>query len=223
MSQELGKVKSITTSLALVKQFFSDDDIRYNYDLGGGAEMDMGGYTLNALRYLASSSLDTVVNPLDVLSASSITYTDPKVDRRTTATFSFPNDIIGTAICDFQLGWLDFLTGNAIYASIECEGGKIDMSNFVMPTLWHSINVKPKAGKARTEKVYTPTDGTPGEEWWTTYRHQLEVFVNRVKGRDSGPVWIEKEDTLGNMEWIERVYAKVRAISNDSLCAYKCI
>ncbi|KIY69651.1 NAD(P)-binding protein [Cylindrobasidium torrendii FP15055 ss-10] len=208
LSQELGNVKSITTSLAIPKQAFGDDDIRYNHALGGGAQMDVGGYTLNALRYLASPSQETAVNPLEVLSASSITYLDPKIDRRTTATFSFPNDIVGTAICDFQIGWLDFLTGNAIYASVECEGGKIDMANFLLPTIWHSINVKPKGGKVRTEKVYTPLDGAPGEEWWTTYRYQLETFVNRVKGRDSGPVWIEKEDTLGNMEWIERVYAK---------------
>lgn len=46
-SGELGKVKSVTGEFAvpslLSPLFFLKDDIRYIYNLGGGATMDMGG------------------------------------------------------------------------------------------------------------------------------------------------------------------------------------
>jgi predicted dehydrogenase len=41
-SGELGAIKSIMGNLAVPKILFNDTDIRYNYDLGGGALMDMG-------------------------------------------------------------------------------------------------------------------------------------------------------------------------------------
>jgi predicted dehydrogenase len=41
-SGELGAIKSIETSLALPKGLMPADDIRFNYELGGGAMMDLG-------------------------------------------------------------------------------------------------------------------------------------------------------------------------------------
>lgn len=75
-----------------------------------------------------------------------------------------------------------------------------------MPTLYHSITVT-TGNKSRVEKAYTFPD--LGEPWWTTYRYQLEAFVNKVKGR-TPHTWVTKEDSIKNMEAIESVYAKVR-------------
>ena len=41
-SGELGTLTKIEVSLAASGPFFKDDDIRWVYDLGGGAMMDMG-------------------------------------------------------------------------------------------------------------------------------------------------------------------------------------
>lgn len=41
-SKELGDIKHISTTLAMPKGFINKDDIRFNYDLGGGGLMDMG-------------------------------------------------------------------------------------------------------------------------------------------------------------------------------------
>lgn len=41
-SGELGAVKEIHAALCLPKGLFTDDDIRMNYDIGGGALMDCG-------------------------------------------------------------------------------------------------------------------------------------------------------------------------------------
>jgi hypothetical protein len=41
-SEELGRIKSISTKLSMPTGLFKRDDIRYNYELGGGGMMDMG-------------------------------------------------------------------------------------------------------------------------------------------------------------------------------------
>jgi predicted dehydrogenase len=41
-SKELGAIKNISVTMILPQPFFKDDDIRYDYTLGGGAMMDLG-------------------------------------------------------------------------------------------------------------------------------------------------------------------------------------
>ncbi|KAG6377117.1 hypothetical protein JVT61DRAFT_1168 [Boletus reticuloceps] len=54
-----------------------------------------------------------------------------------------------------------------------------------MPVIYHTIKVSPAGRKTRTEKAYKfpPSSGLKGEEWWTTYRYQLEAFVDQIRGR----------------------------------------
>lgn len=103
------------------------------------------------------------------------------------------------------------------WAVVRLEGGDITITNFVMPTLWHTIHVTPKTkgAKARSEKVYTfpgsVTGGGKGEPWWTTYRYQLEAFVDRLRGREP-QIWISGEDSVAQMAAVERIYEKVRVV-----------
>ncbi|TFK39890.1 hypothetical protein BDQ12DRAFT_734614 [Crucibulum laeve] len=218
-SGELGAIKSIETNLAIPKGLIKDGDIRYDYSLGGGALMDMGCYTLNCIRYLSGS------NPVEVLSASYEGYKPPSapldftpnVDRRTTATLSLPNNVIATLTCDLGIPYRYGIIPNMpqINAIVRCEGGDIELFNFVMPTLYHSITVQSKDGtggvKTRTEKVYKFAElqepDMNDEEWWTTYRYQLEAFINKLKDRKP-QTWLDKEDSVANIEWIEKIYAK---------------
>ena len=52
-SGELGKIKSFKAEMAvpsiLQGLFFLKDDVRFQYDLGGGCFMDMGGASLHEL------------------------------------------------------------------------------------------------------------------------------------------------------------------------------
>ena len=41
------------------------------------------------------------------------------------------------------------------------------------------------------------------------YRYQLEAFVDMVRGR-SPVTWLSEDNSVADMEWIERVYEKVR-------------
>ena len=61
--------------------------------------------------------------------------------------------------------------------------------------LYHTITVTKRTGqKSRVEKEKAfrfPEDADgqleragQGEDWWNTYCHQLEAFVDKVKGRE---------------------------------------
>ncbi|KAJ6514886.1 NAD(P)-binding protein [Mycena vitilis] len=198
-SGELGAVKSTATSLAMPPGIIGKDDIRFDYSLGGGALMDMGSYTVNSMRYFAGAEPTSVVSVEHAVGP-------PKVDRKTTATFALAGGITSTIYCDLivplKFGLIPSMPD--INAVIKCEQGEIQLSNYVMPTLYHSITVK-NGKKSRVEKAYTfPELGQP---WWTTYRYQLEAFVNKVQGR-TPHAWVTKEDSIKNMEVIESVYAK---------------
>ncbi|KAG6848333.1 hypothetical protein H0H93_001136 [Arthromyces matolae] len=220
-SGELGAVKHISAALTLPRLMgVPTTDIRYNYALGGGSLMDMGCYTVSVLRYLASSE------PISVLSAEHALYVPPgsppsfkpTIDRSTTASLAFPNDVTASLKCDLatppKFGFIP--TMPEVIVTVTLEGGEIELFNFVVPTLYHSLKVTPKSGngnkkgKARVEKVYTFKDGGmdgKGEDWWTTYRYQFEAFVDRLKGR-TPQTWVDKEDSIANIYWIEQIYAK---------------
>ena len=47
-----------------------------------------------------------------------------------------------------------------------------------------------------------------GEKSWSTYRYQLEEFVNRVKGRDGSGAWIQGEESIKQMDMLDKTYEK---------------
>jgi len=169
------------------------------------------------MRYLASANPTSVISatPINHIPQSSPPSFKPDIDRGTTATLAFPNDITGTLTCDLAVppyfGFIPRLP--SLSAKVECEGGDIEIYNYIMPILYHSITVTKKTAnkkETRVEKVYQFSDAKvegKGEVWWTTYRYQLEAFVDRVKGRKP-QTWVEKEDSITNMEWIEKIYEK---------------
>ena len=90
--------------------------------------------------------------------------------------------------------------------------------NFVAPSIWHRIDVVEEHAvrvresgevvKRWKEKEAIKEYGPKGKEWWTSYRWQLEAFVDRIKGRDGVGAWVEGEDSVGAMKAIDMVYEK---------------
>lgn len=189
-SGELGTLKHAEVTMAVPRGFMKADDIRFNYDLGGGATMDMGckasshllhwskftaytrifpGYTLNCLRYVLGAE------PTEVLSATPDVF-KPQVDGAMTATLAFPGDATGTMTCNLRergrFGVIPRLP--TLQLEVRGDAGELSMMNFVMPMLHHSITVEVWTGaqgkerKKRVEKVYGPKEGGKGEEWWST-------------------------------------------------------
>ncbi|KAL5513239.1 hypothetical protein ACEPAH_3637 [Sanghuangporus vaninii] len=214
-SGEFGKLKSVSATLCAPRQVsnLKDDDIRFKFELGGGTMMDMGCYPLAMVRYVTS------MDPTEVLSAEAELLPNPKdeptkrnIDLGTSASLAFPNDVTGSISCHIRYpGWGPFgliPRFPDVNFIAECEGGTIELFNYALPSVYHYIAVTPKdkKGKKRVEKVYCFPDGF-GEEWWSTYRYQLEFFVDKVKGRQPR-LWMDGDDSTANMKWIEKIYEK---------------
>ncbi|KAL6713944.1 hypothetical protein ACLMJK_008438 [Lecanora helva] len=93
------------------------------------------------------------------------------------------------------------------------------MWNPLGPSVWHRIDViedhvERHVGKKRIEKHWTERsyfkqyEGFSGDASWTTYRHQLEQFVNKIRGREGSGIWIDGEDSIKQMEMIDSAYRK---------------
>ncbi|TRM56690.1 hypothetical protein BD626DRAFT_517994 [Schizophyllum amplum] len=209
-SGELGAIKSTEVFFTMPSGFVPKNDIRYVWSLGGGVLMDPGSYAINIARYL------TGADPTTVLAASHEPPpfpTDGPVDQRTTASLAFPHDATALFHLDFArpLRWGLIPHMPEFRALVKCDEGEVELTNFVFPSMYHNIYVRPKGKAARTEKAYTfsasGVDSAPGEDWWMTYRYQLEAFVHKLKGRPP-QTWVSKEDSIANMQWIENVYEK---------------
>ncbi len=109
---------------------------------------------------------------------------------------------------------------------ISASQTTVTLKNFLGPHSWHSIVVETVAtwrdndGNVREKKVFKETkkaytrekeDGEEtkvGDKSWTTYRYQLEEFVNRVKGRKGSGAWVSAENSIGQMELMDKTYLK---------------
>ena len=103
----------------------------------------------------------------------------------------------------------------------------VTLHGFLHALVWHRIDVKDSyvirdRGDHRpvkewvewkSHKAYTYKEAggevahLPGEDWWMSYRYQLEEFVNRVKGRPT-QYWVTEEDSVNQMEMIDMAYRK---------------
>jgi len=199
-SGELGRLELVSAALAVPSMFISADDIRYNFKLGGGAMMDMGVYPLSYVRALAGSDPE-------IVSAKPTHAADPQVDSGMTAELAFPGGAKGSIECNFALpktlGAVPRIP--LIRMDAKCEKGSISLFNFVLPHGFHYIDVTINGSK-RTETHYIPKEGK-GAAGWSTYRYQLEAFVDKVRGREPH-FWYTPEDSIKQMELVEQVYAK---------------
>lgn len=239
-------VEEVIATGSLPSNFFSPDDIRFKYNLSGGALMDLGTYTVSALRGIFCEE------PSSVTSATCRIIPlpfDQKCDEAISAEYEFPSGGVGKIAADLRAtgGYpLPALTGNwpnirniipKVEIKLKPKTQKVDggleettnksviLWNFMGPYLYHRIDIitkvqlkDPQNGKVVKEdekieykKAYkwaTEQAGKKGEEWWTTYRYQLEEFVNRVKKREGSGIWIEPEESIRQMEMIDATYRK---------------
>ncbi|KAL1843433.1 hypothetical protein VTK73DRAFT_2851 [Phialemonium thermophilum] len=82
--------------------------------------------------------------------------------------------------------------------------------SFMMPHIYHYIQITDKrTGQSHSQKHYSfgPAWGPRSEPWWSTYRYQLEAFVDKVTGKE--PVhWISAEDSVAQMRTLDAIYEK---------------
>jgi predicted dehydrogenase len=225
-SAKYGRPLSIYAKLVAPAGQFAKDDIRFKYELGGGACMDLT-YIFCASAYYASP--DIAKATFDVLETTPrLHQNDKRIDEAMDSKFIIEQEGCPPVKCHVEcdevfapfLGFIPRFWAMSPVVVIELENAKIEFDNFVVPSYTHSITITEKGtngkltSKKHTEKLFTdgPQWGTRGEAWWTTYRYQLEAFVDAVRAKEKGEEytgpWMSLEESEKVMELIDVVYDK---------------
>jgi predicted dehydrogenase len=174
----VGEVTRVETELSFPLPRFSD--IRYSYELAGGALMDAGCYAVHCLRTLGPGE-PTVVRAEAKRKSST-------VDRAMTAELRFDNGATGQVRCSM---WSSRLLG--VSAKVLGTAGELRIFNFVAPQAYHRLTVR-SGGRRHSERV----KGEP------TYTCQLRAFTAAV--RDGQSVLTPPTDSIANMTVIDAIY-----------------
>ncbi|MEM6705927.1 MAG: Gfo/Idh/MocA family oxidoreductase [Acidobacteriota bacterium] len=158
--------------------------IRYRYDLGGGATMDLGCYPLHWLRHLLRSvpsvtQARAVVGPEQIDVAMEIELDFDGVPARV-QTDMRPD-------CEYG-------------SRLEIRGSEATMRviNPLVPQLGHRLELETQ-GRKMTEDLGTST----------TFQHQLEAFCQAVRAAQRGDRWslpTDAEDGVHSMRVLDAVY-----------------
>jgi predicted dehydrogenase len=177
-SGRLGTIRHIEAHLCI--PLLLPGDIRYRYDLAGGATMDTGCYAIHIVRTLAGEEPEVTY--------AEARLSSPNVDRFMAADFRFPSGRTGRITCSLFSAFL--LRASA---SVHGDDGDLKVLNPIAPHLYHRLTVRTAQG--------TTTERVAGE---ATYTHQLRAFVAAV--REGAPFPTDSRDAIANMSVIDAIY-----------------
>jgi predicted dehydrogenase len=177
-SGELGTLEHVESALCFPLPRFSD--IRYQYDLGGGATMDVGTYTVHLARLLGLEEPSVV--------SARAKLRSPDVDRAMSAELTFPSGHTGTITCSM---W----SSKVLETFVRARGtrGELHVINPTNPQVWHRMRVKVD-GVARTERF-------PKRP---TYEFQLDAFTAAALRGE--PTLTPPSDSIANMRVLDDIY-----------------
>ena len=179
-SGRLGAIRHIEVHMCSPN--FKPQDIRYRFDLAGGATMDLGCYTIHLLRTLAGAE------PQVIAAHALRTGRDERVDRAMTADFRFDDGRTGRIICSmWSRRLLDFS------AVVVGDRGKLGVLNPFLPHLYQRL-------KLQSGEI-TVVESVAGE---STYTHQLRAFV--AAARDGAAYPTTPADGVANLRVVDAVY-----------------
>ncbi|GAB2848330.1 Gfo/Idh/MocA family oxidoreductase [Streptomyces deserti] len=181
-SGELGDLRHVEALVAIPAP--EDSDGRWSLLLAGGALMDLGCYSLHALRMLAPWAGGA---PRLVEARGGERAGAPGVDEWLDADLEFPGGATGSARCHMAYDGLDM--------SIRLVGsrGEATAPNFVLPQRDDRVVVRTPGGE-RTERLGTRS----------SYTYQLEAFAARV--RDGAALPLDARDAVTTMQLIDACY-----------------
>ncbi|KAI4597863.1 hypothetical protein KJ359_004140 [Pestalotiopsis sp. 9143b] len=213
----------------------ADDDIRFDYSIGGGAVLDLGTYPTAALRETFGTE------PTECFKADLVPMAPPreKCDHTFSASFKFPNGGVGEMKGTLRSPLKDFYFStitveHKTVPAPEEEDAKQDgvevtktrkviFWNFMFPNHYHRIDViddfEVKKGGSVVKK-YTRKDFKKAytwkemgwtqnsEQYWSTYRYELEEFVNKIRGTKGSGKFISNEDSISQARALDMIYTK---------------
>jgi predicted dehydrogenase len=178
-SGELGRLRRVEASLCFPLPL--PNDIRWQFDLAGGALMDAGCYPVSIVRFLVGSEPEVVSAKAKLASQN--------VDRLMEIELRFPNEVAGFVRASMLSAHVLQLS-----ASVYGDGGEMHVLNPIMPHLFYRFRVR-GAGGRRLEKVTGST----------SYQHQLRAFRDWVQG--GAPMPTDGAHGVANMKVIDAAYA----------------
>ncbi|MFJ1763165.1 Gfo/Idh/MocA family protein [Amycolatopsis sp. NPDC088138] len=178
-SGELGELQRVETALCFPLPKFSD--IRYNYDLAGGATMDAGCYAVHMARTFGGGETPEVVSAQAKLR-------DAKIDRAMTAELRYPSGHTGRVQCSM---WSSAVL--KISAKVTGSQGSLSVLNPASPQVYHRLTVR-TGGARRVERLPRRA----------SYAYQLDAFAAAVL--EGAPVKTSAEDAVKTMSVIDAIY-----------------
>ncbi|MGW4911865.1 Gfo/Idh/MocA family protein [Streptomyces sp. NPDC004270] len=181
-SGELGDLRHVEAMVAMPAP--PAGDVRWSLPLAGGALMDLGCYSLHALRMLAPWAGGA---PRLAGARGGERTGAPGVDEWLYADLEFPGGATGTANCHMAYDkW-------QMSCRVVGTRGEATATNFVQPHLDDRVVVHTATGE-RTEEL--------GRR--SSYTFQLEAFAAHL--RDGAPLALDAEDALTTMRLIDECY-----------------
>ncbi|MEU6308485.1 Gfo/Idh/MocA family protein [Streptomyces chartreusis] len=181
-SGELGELRRVETLVAIPAP--GDSDPRWSLSLAGGALMDLGCYSLHAVRMLAPWAGGA---PRLVSARAGQRTGAPGVDEWLDADLEFPGGATASARCHMAYGDLE------MSCRVIGSRGEALAPNFVLPHLDDRLVVRTPDGE-RTERLGTRS----------SYTYQLEALAAHIR-RDS-PLPLDADDALATMRLIDESY-----------------
>ena len=179
-SGEIGKVQHIDAQFSFL--LLSPNNIRFNYELAGGALMDCGCYPVSLIRHIAEAE--------PTVERAEARLFEPQVDHNMTADLSFADGRTAHLEC----GMLSPKLFRSVL-KVNGDAGTLRVISPFQPHVFNLLTVKGKTANFR-ERV-------SGEN---SYTLQLRAFIQAIRGEmklNTDPV-----DAIGNMRVIDAIYKK---------------
>jgi predicted dehydrogenase len=176
----LGKIKHMDAQFCFLLP--SPGNIRFKYDLAGGALMDCGCYPVSLIRFLAEAEPS--------VERAEARLFAPQVDHKMSADLSFADGRSAHLVCD--------MLSPSLFRSIqkvEGEAGRLRVINPYHPHWFNWLSVRGH-NTSYSERVY-------GEN---SYTLQLRAFIKAIRGEMK--LTTDPEDAIGNMRLIDSIYEK---------------
>lgn len=204
-SGAIGKIRRVEAHFCI--PMFKRNDIRYEYDLAGGATMDLGCYTIRLMRLLTGADqLAADSEHLPIVTAAKATCMSPEVDQHMSADILFKKarkneetgiteheEIAGHMTCALRHRGLP-----KINVWIIGEKGVVKALNPYVPHRFNRLTLVTHTTDGRGKKVGKRVRGK------SSYFYQLQEFVKAVQGEEN--ILIPASDSIETMRIIDSIY-----------------
>ena len=177
---DLGEIKHIEAQFGFLLP--SPKNIRFHYELAGGALMDCGCYPVSLIRHLAEAE--------PTVEDAQARLFRPQVDHQMSAHLSFADGRTAHLICDMLSPYL-FRS----FLRVEGDAGTLRVINPYHPHWFNWLSVR---GRSSSQSEYIRAENA--------YTLQLRAFIEAI--RDETKLNTDPVDAIGNMRVIDAIYEK---------------